>query len=268
MSSMAYKIFLNPEVASGLGEDTFWTWFAREAGAEIGLPRTLARGDVVLHYSTMGKPAFPDQTVNLLWELYPEMSLRLGQSFARKNRRISKSLIARWHTVPTPYSRAFYSVDTIVMPIGVDEGLFSPAVDRKAAKALLGLDTDRPVAFWSGANHPMKGPDLRDAWFEANPTWQQLIAHKESPRSQQDLAIMMQASDAFLNTSRLIPFYMVDWECIASNLPMIEAGGISREFNLPQANPRNVMFERGWDRTSAISKWLEFIERCSWDLLN
>ena len=24
------KIYLNPEVASGLGEDTFWMWFKRE----------------------------------------------------------------------------------------------------------------------------------------------------------------------------------------------------------------------------------------------
>ena len=260
---MGMKIFLNPEVMSGLGEDTFWTWFQRESGAEVGVPRHIGSNDIVLHYSTMGKPSFPNQTINLLWELYPEMSLRLGKKFGSKNRRIGKSLVSKWHAVATPYSRAFYPVSTKVLPIAVNSDMFKPGESKSAAKKMLGLDPNRPVAFWSGANHVMKGPDLRDSWLESNPDWQGLIISKEKPIGQEELALHMQASDGFLNTSRLIPYFMVDWECIAADLPMIEAGGVEREFLLPSSNTRSVLFEKNWDRKSAIDLWLKFIDECS-----
>jgi hypothetical protein len=261
--SVASKIFLNPEVMSGLGEDTFWTWFQRETGAEVGVPRRIGSRDIVLHYSTMGAPSFPNQTINLLWELYPEMSLRLGKKFGSKNRRIKRSLAAHWHAVATPYSRAFYPVNAKVLPIAVNSDLFKPGESKSAAKVALGLDPNRPVAFWSGANHVMKGPDLRDAWLNKNPDWQSVVAPKENPISQEDLALRMQASDGFLNTSRLVPFYMIDWECIAADLPLIEAGGVEREFSLPSSNIRSVLFDKKWDRKSAIELWLKFIEECS-----
>lgn len=263
---MGSKIFLNPEVMSGLGEDTFWTWFQRESGAEVGVPKKIGPRDIVLHYSTMGKPEFPGQTINLLWELYPEMSLRLGKKFSSKNRRIGKSLVARWHAVATPYSRAFYPVSTKVLPIAVNSDLFKPGESKSVAKSALGLDPSRPVAFWSGANHEMKGPDLRDAWLRANPEWQGLIITKENPISQERLALHMQASDGFMNTSRLVPYFMVDWECIAADLPMIEAGGVEREFALPSFDVRSVLFDKSWDRKSAIQLWLKFIDECSFTL--
>ena len=102
-------IFVNPEILSGLGEDTFWTWIIRELDAEIGVPPKISKSDIILHYSTMGKPRFPNNTITLLWELYPEMSLRLDSKFKKKQKLIDASLIARWATVPTHYSRAFYS---------------------------------------------------------------------------------------------------------------------------------------------------------------
>lgn len=262
---MSAKIYLNPEIVSGLGEDTFWTWFAREAGAEIGEPKTVSRNDIILHYSTKGRPRHPMNTVTLLWELYPEMRLRLNQSFSGKIRKINKSLIARWGVVPTQYSRAFYNLDTTVLPIALDTSLFSPG-DKVQAKISLGLDPNRPAAFWSGANHVMKGPDLRDAFFQSNPDWQAVVVQKENPISQEDLALRMRASDGFLNTSRLVPFYMVDWECLAVGLPMIEAGGISREYSIQAVNSREFVFEMKWDRKSALELWLEFLDKCRVEL--
>src|SRR5690348_830337 len=77
-------IYLQPEVRSGLGEDTFWTWFAREfPESSFDLPPggILNPDDVVLQYSTLGPPRTQGGiTVALCWELYPEMRRALGSA--------------------------------------------------------------------------------------------------------------------------------------------------------------------------------------------
>jgi hypothetical protein len=258
------KIFLVPEVMSGLGEDTFWTWFARETGAEFALPNKLGAEDIVLHYSTVGRPAFPGQSISLLWELYPEMALRLGKSFYRRSRLVRLSESARWATCATHYSRAFYSKETVVIPIGVNTDLFSPATDKAGVRRELGWDINGKYAIWVGAHHPMKGPDLRDAWAQSHPDWNVVTVQKETPINQEQLAKMMSTCDGFLNTSRLVPMYMFEWECLASGLPMIEAGGIQREHE-PE-NPREFVFEMGWSRTQSLQTWMSFIDKCRFEL--
>lgn len=249
---------------SGLGEDTFWTWFARETGAEFALPQRLESQDIVLHYSTVGRPRFPGQSISLLWELYPEMALRLGKSFYRRSRLVRLSQSSRWAVCATHYSRAFYARETAVLPIGVDTDLFSPAIDRDKTRQQLGWDLKGKYAIWVGADHPMKGPDLRDTWAKDNPDWNLILVPKESPIAQSKLATMMSAADGFLNTSRLVPLYMFEWECLASGLAMIDAGGIQREHTTQ--NPRNFVFEMQWSRGQALQLWLDFIERCRFEL--
>lgn len=258
------KLFLVPEVASGLGEDTFWTWAAREMGGILENPRKLERGDVVLHYSTKGAPRHPEQTIALLWELYPEMSLRLGTSYFRRNLKLRRSFSARWATCPTHYSRAFYGKETVVLPIGVNTDLFRPAVDKKTVRAELGLELNGKYVLWAHQNHVMKGPDLRDAWLDKNPDWSIIKFEREKPISQELLAKYMQAADASLNTSRLVPLYMVDWEALAAGLPFIDGGGTQRE--LPKSyDPRGFVMESGWSRETAKESWLEYIDKCRFE---
>lgn len=260
------KIFLAPEVRSGLGEDTFWTWFARETGAEFDIPRKIGTEDVVIHYSTLGRPKFAAQTITLLWELYPEMRLRVSGKFPTKLWRINRSQSSRWATCPTAYSRAFYSRETVVLPIGVDTSLFKPPHDKLGLRRTLGLQAEAKYAIWSGANHPMKGPDLRDQWSSKNTDWKLIVVRKEEPIPQSQLAQLIAASDAFLNTSRLVPLYMFEWECLAADLPMLDAGGIEREF-IP-SNPRQFVFEQRWSREQSLEIWVQFIERCRYQLRN
>ena len=61
-------IYLNAEVISGLGEDTFWTWFKREfPTSSFDKPKTLTEKDIVLRYSTLGPlNVFPVKTVAFL----------------------------------------------------------------------------------------------------------------------------------------------------------------------------------------------------------
>jgi hypothetical protein len=259
------KIFLVPEVASGLGEDTFWTWAQREMGGILENPKKLEKGDIVLHYSTMGTPIHPEQTIALLWELYPEMSLRLGTTYLRRNLKLRRSFSARWATCPTHYSRAFYSKDTVVLPIGVNTELFKPAEDKALVRRELGLDVDSKYVLWAHQNHVMKGPDLRDDWLDKNPDWKVIKFEREKPISQELLAKYMQAADASLNTSRLVPLYMVDWEALAAGLPFIEGGGVQRE--LPREfKPREFVFNAGWSRVDARDQWLQYIDKCRFEL--
>lgn len=260
---MLGKIYLQPEIRSGLGEDTFWTWFAREIGAEFDLPRKLGTGDIVLQYSTMGSPKFPENTVSLMWELYPEMALRLGQPFRKKINRIKRSYISRWGTCPTHYSRAFYSKNTTVLPIGVDTEVFKPALNKTQLRAKLGYGEFDKIAFWSGQTHPMKGPELRDKWEENNPDWKLITRPRESVISQASLSELMQVSDGFLNTSKLVPLYMVEWEAMAVGLPFIEAGGVQREFN--PSGPRDFVFDFRWSRNQAKDIWVDYVDRCSFE---
>jgi hypothetical protein len=258
-------IFVNPEVLLGLGEDTFWTWIIRETGAEIGVPKSVGKKDIVLHYSTMGKPLHPNQSIALLWELYPEMTLRLRMNFKRRQRLIDASLSSRWATVPTHYSRAFYARDAEVLPIAVDQELFSPPVDKLALRRELGLEPQGKYVFWGGGSHVMKGRDLRDIWLANHPEYTLLFADKENPMNQIEVARLMKSADGILNTSRLVPLFMIDWEALACGLPIIEGGGVKRE--LPHHySPRDYVKSEGWFRSDAILIWQKFIDKCVWEL--
>lgn len=71
-------IYLNTPGLNSLGDDTFWTWFIREFKGETTVGWALGNNpdDVVLQYSTMGASKHQN-TIGLLWELYPEMEVQL-----------------------------------------------------------------------------------------------------------------------------------------------------------------------------------------------
>jgi hypothetical protein len=258
-------LFINPEIMSGLGEDTFWTWIRRETNAEVGVPRKISKTDIVLHYSTMGRPDFPSNTVTLLWELYPEMALRLGYKFKKRQRLIDASLVSRWATVPTHYCRAFYAKDASILPIAIDSQLFSPALDKKKTRLELGLNPSGKYIFWGGGSHEMKGRDLRDKWLSEHEDYTLLFADKDNPLPQTEVANLMRASDGILNTSLLVPLYMIDWEALACDLPIVEGGGVKRDLPL-HYSPREYVKQAGWFREDAILTWQAYIDKCLWEL--
>lgn len=238
---------------------------AREMGAEFGCPQRLGKNDIVLHYSTLGAPQHPSRTISLCWELYPEMKLRGLGGDRSKLRKIKRSTSARWVTVPTTYSQAFYPRSVEILPIGVDTSLFAPSADRLAARARFGWGDGEKIAVWAGADHLMKGPDLRDEWARANPDWTVITVRKEQPISQQELADLLSAADTFLSTSRLVPLFMVEWEALASGVSLTLAGDVPREFQPWIRDGRDLVFRLGWDRPTALETWSHFIDRCLWE---
>jgi hypothetical protein len=255
-------IYLNPENASGLGEDTFWTWLNRELpNTAFGVPDRLEPGDVVLQYSTLGYAKHPDQTIALLWELYPEMKRALGSSEwdGIIGRIQDAALSSRRRTVASALMLPDYAhhgrVD--VLPIGVDTDLFRP-MDKAAMRRKYGFADDARVGFWSGTAHPMKGYDRLQAYGAANPDIQWITVWKHAPVPQSTLAELMNCADFLYCPGRLRPFFMVEWEAMACGLRVEIPDGMVKDFQ-PSDNPRADVFRLGWDRRSALKRWADYL---------
>ena len=279
-------IFLNAEVVSGLGEDTFWTWMLRELPcARLGVPDVLDYGDVVLHYSTLGEPKHPSRTIALLWELHHEMRDRLCTD--EWNPIIAKieaaAASSRWRTTPTLATKHYYerfgAVD--IVPIGVDCDVFHPgAGPTRKAREELGLPLDKHLVFWSGTRHRMKGHDRIGDWLARHPEMHLVVAwkHEDEPPHggatnfwhlpQAELARVMRACHCFLSPGHLRPWFMVEWEALACGLEPIlldewdryEKSGIAYD---AEPSQRDLVLWQRWDRDAARTEWFNYIERCS-----
>lgn len=272
-------IFLNAEVISGLGEDTFWTWFKREFPAtRFATPHRIESEDVVLRYSTLGPlNVMPGRTVALLWELLPEMKVifktsEWDEKLAAIYRCASQAtyrVVAS--TLCVPYYSQFGSVD--VIPIGVDTEVFKPIADKGALRDKYGLPRNRRIGIWGGTTHPMKGYQRLKQYAAENPdiywviVWKQPsdAGHLEGASnftqvSQPILAELLSASDFFLCCGMLQPFYMIEWEAMASNVPMVILDSMRKDF-IPSDNPRDDIFRLGWDRGAVRKSWEAYLTR-------
>ena len=269
-------IYLCAEVVSGLGEDTFWTWLKREVkNTSFDIPRVLKKEDVVLRYSTLGSTQFPDQTIGLLWELYPEMKekLKSNQWDNTINKVYDCAKTCKYKTVASSlmvdYYKDYGKLDLI--PIGINTDLFKPIPDKDVIRKKYNIPINKKVGFWGGTTHPMKGFDKVIEYKNSNSDIYWIIAWKQKGDdgylpdasnfvhvSQQQLSELMACSDFCLSTSRLRPFYMVEWEAMACNLPMIILDNMNKDFS-PSSSPREDIFRLKWDRISAKSLWVNYI---------
>jgi len=269
-------IYLSPEVVGALGEDTFWTWFAREfPTARFGIPWRLRHNDIVLRYSTLGFVGRAGKSLALLWELYPEMKERLASAAwdARIDKVMECARYSTYRTVASPIMAPYYSQygSVATLPIGVDTEVFAPRRDKGALRRKWGLPVDKEIGLWVGTTHPMKGFELLRTYAVANPSVYWIVVWKWDAEAgnlpgalnlvtvpQRALAELMNAADFFLSTSLLRPFYMVEWEAMACDLPMRVVGIQDKDFS-PSTSPREDIFARGWDRTSAKRLWAEYL---------
>ena len=270
-------IYLNPvELKGALGEDTFWTWFDRVFDNTIcGVPEKLEPHDVVLHYSVKGAAKHSDQTICLLWELYPEMAVQLNTGvYKRQMASIDQAARScRGLTTSSELMKGYYEpygkVD--VLPIAVNTELFKPLKDKAALRKKYGIPKKKRVVFWGGNTHTFKGPHLLRSWAAENPdvhiiavwTYKHFSDQLEGASNfvqvpQQQLVELLNCADQFLCTSLLRPYYMVEWEAMATDLPFIFANDLERDF-IPSKSPRDDVFERKWDRESAKGVWENYI---------
>ena len=271
-------IYLNPEILSGLGEDTFWTWFKREfPTASFELPKHLGNEDVVLQYSTLGFVNRTGKSIGLLWELYPEMKEQLKSNQWDKIlktvyecAKFSTYRVVASHLMVPSYER-FGRVD--VLPIGVNTDLFRPLPEKNTLRDKYNIPKERTVGFWCGTTHPMKGFSRLVEYAKLNPDihwivvwkWELEAGHLSGATNftkvpQQMLCELMNAADFFLCTSKLRPFYMAEWEAMACNLPMRILDDMQKDF-VPSSNPRDDVLKHEWDRKSTKRLWSEYLSR-------
>lgn len=240
-------IYLSPQVRSGLGEDTFWTWFHREFKSSFDVPSEINANDVVLQYSTLGASRVKGgKKVALLWELHPEMVKRgMGGADVMPAIRECEAL-SDFRVIASPIMAEFYA-DAKVLPIGVDTDLFKPMQGMKEKHGICAGE----YGFWSGTSHPMKGSDRINVPCIRVP--------KKPPKPQKVLAELMNCADYLLVCSRLRPFFMVEWEAMACGLPVRNISGLEKDF-VPSSNPRDDVFRLGWSRHQAKELWRDFLQ--------
>jgi glycosyltransferase involved in cell wall biosynthesis len=276
-------IYLQPEVKSGLGEDTFWCWFDREFPETTfdDPPPFLRADDILLQYSTLGYPqTYGGIQVALLWELYPEMQYQLKSKQWRgvidRTRLAAQSCDHR--VVSTHLAKEFYEdcgkLD--VLPIGVNTDMFAP-MDKAACRAetVPGLPDDAKVGFWSGTRHEMKGFDRLLDYARDVPDvhWVIVFKHEADEKGplpvnhtvyakidQLKLARAMNAADFLLVPGRLRPFFICEWEAMACNLPVVDLSGLEKDFD-PGDNPRDTVLRHGWSRHDAKKKWASYLAK-------
>ena len=155
-------IYLNCEVKSGLGEDTFWTWFEREfPGVSFEVPSKLEDEDILLRYSTLGFLPIEGKQMALCWELYPEMEALFNTDcFADRMKSVlNTARYATYRTVATKETQKNYSQfgQVEVIPIGVNTDLYRPLNNKLGLREKYNLPKDKKIGIWIGTRHPMKG---------------------------------------------------------------------------------------------------------------
>ena len=268
-------IYLNAEVKSGLGEDTFWTWFEREfPSSKFEVPVTLNDEDIVLRYSTLGFLPIEGKQVALCWELYPQMKefFDIDMYSTIMDRIYSTARYSTYRTVATKNSvkdyERFGSVN--VIPIGVNTELYKPMDNKKELRDKYNIPKNKKVGIWIGTYHPMEGFSELLKYARNNPDIFWIIIWKwqkealEMPNAinfvqipQQQISELINSADFFLSTNKLSSYFMSEWEAMACNIPFIIIEGQKREF-YPSDNPRDDVFNMGWDRHSVKKQWKDF----------
>lgn len=272
-------IYLNCEVKSGLGEDTFWTWFQREfPSSAFSIPRKLKDNDIVLRYSTLGLLPVEGKQLALCWELYPQMKIffRTNQYDAKLDKIYECARYSTYRTVATETSVSDYSqfgsVD--VIPIALNTELYKPLDNKNELRKKYSLPLNKEIGIWIGTCHPMKGYSILLKYAADNPKIHWIIVWKWEREAmpmneasnfiqipQIQINELLNAADFFASTNKLNSFFMAEWEAMASNIPFRLIGNENNVEFIPSANPREDVFKRGWDRISAKKKWEEFFNK-------
>lgn len=268
-------IYLSPEIISGLGEDTFWTWFHREFPTSVfKVPNKLTDEDILLRYSTLGFLPIQGKQVAICWELLPDMRDRFDSAMWDKkiDAAVETARYSTYRTVASALAKPFYEkFGTVeVIPIGVDIEVFRPIQEKTSLRKKYDLPINKRIGAWVGTSHPMKGYSLLHDYARQHPEIHWVTMCKTQDESialpgascfvhvpQQQSAELINAADFFLSTSLLRPYYMAEWEAMACDTSMVIIGEPNKDF-VPSAHPREDVIRLGWDRPAVKKKWERF----------
>lgn len=271
-------IYLSPENRSAFGDETFWVWFERTfPNTSYALPSAYNPEDVILRYSTMGPVnARPGKSVAMCWELLPELKRVFGDTTwdGRIRTTFETAKSCDRIVIASEFSRKDYEPYGKVdyLPLGVDTDLFRPYSDDEKYNLRLKykVPPSAEVGFWCGTTHPMKGYQNVLRYAKENPdifwilVWYspmgELINNSLNygVQTQQTLAELMNCADFQLGVSLLRPYYVVEYEGMSCNLKQRKITGLEKDFEGGD-NPRNVIFEKQWDRITCKKLYEDYI---------
>lgn len=272
-------LYLSTEIISGLGEDTFWTWFNREfPNSKFIIPTKLNDDDVFLRYSTLGFLPITGKQIAVCWELYPDMKeLFNSREYDSKLNLINDTAkFSTYRTVATKHSLKDYRNygSTFVIPIGVDTDLFKPLDNKIGLRKKYNLPEDRKIGFWIGTTHPMKGFSSLIEYSRLNPDIFWVIVWKDKLQGgnftkglnfyklpQTEINELINASDFSLFTSKIYPFYIAEWEIMSTNIPVIQYPQTAREFPINYNGNRKIVFDNKWSRKQVKELWIELFNK-------
>ena len=283
-------IYLVCQVKSGLGEDTFWTWFEREFKYHKFISHPIIpeefneAEDCIIVYSTMGKIQNPYnkqyKAFCLAWELYCEMKLILNSNQWDEviNTTNQCATSCTEILVATEFARQHYEQFGIVnkMELGLDTNIFKPLDNKEQLRNKYNIPLDKTVGYWGGTTHVMKGFNRLVEYANKNPNifwiivWKQHGDNGSIPGNipnisfihipQNTINELMNCSDFFLSTSILRPYYMTELEAMATNLKFVFTESIEKDF-VPCEYPRTDIMRNYWSRSAVKNKWIKLFDK-------
>lgn len=133
------------------------------------------------------------------------------------------------------------------------------------------IPKDAEVGFWCGTTHKMKGFQNVQKYANEHPQIYWIIVwygergnftgngQEHYQVTQETMAELMNCSNFQLSASILRPYYIIEYEGMACNLPQRKIVNIEKDFEAGD-NPREVIFGKKWDRHSAKQIWKEYLE--------
>jgi len=271
-------ILINPTTRNQiLDDDNFWDWFKREFDTRDYNTFIPGTKDILVNSSFHKVAHNPDRIINLhlelMKEIYDKYSIYSGYKPNVKdilyNCKHSRLTVIPSHLMYYHYRS--YCKKLEVIPIGVNMDKFRPLSNKQELQDKYKLPKNKRIGFWSGNTGLWRGyNDLvnfcknnSDVYWIFNHyryekiKWPGMHCQVHYRVSQENINELLNISDFYLCTNQLGPYYMSDWEAIASGVPIIDTVNIPRE--LPGIPSRNKMIRALWDREDVKLMWQEII---------
>jgi hypothetical protein len=263
------SLFINPTTKNfSLGDDNLWVWFQREFGAEF-YTETLNKTDTLLNSSFHKLLNYDRHIITIHLELMKELRDKYSE-LSGYSENVDDMLYNFKHsnltTIPSKLMYNDYKdlcKNLMVVPIGIDLNTFKPLPNKQELREKWKLPKNKRIGFWSGNTGIWRGvDDLKRFMSTNNVHW--IINYYRGERlklpgskffkiKQKEINELLSASDFYLCTNQLGPYYMSDWEAIAADIPIVDTVDIPREMG--PAPSREKLIQAGWGRSSVYETW-------------
>lgn len=266
-------LYLNPTTRdTSLGDDHLWLWLKRSFDASY-FENTLSETDILLNSSFHRLKNYNAAIINVHLELMKELRDKYHLNHYSRNVEdiLHNCKESKLTTIPSKLlynNYKEYCKNLVVVPIGVDTNVFKPLDNKQELRDKYKLPKNKRIGFWSGNDGVWRGVNDLKKFINQNSDVYWIINYYRGAKldfpgstffriSQPQINELLAASDFYLCTNQIGPYYMSDWEAISANVPIIDTLGIERELGL---NPsRAKLLSASWGRDSVLQTWKHII---------